>query len=100
MQEVKTASNNYKQTKNSIHNRIGDDYEPNKPIVNSSHNREPSDSPSKPLVDGIISDDRLEEIKIDHYNRKLANSNSQDKNTKTENKRLSANPGVKAAEKP
>jgi len=34
MIEVKTAPNNYKIGKNTINSRIGEDYDPEKPMVN------------------------------------------------------------------
>lgn len=35
--EIKTAPNNYKQAKNTINSRIGEDFEPDKPIQNYSN---------------------------------------------------------------
>ena len=34
--EVKTASNNYKKSKNTISTRLGEEYEADKPIMNYS----------------------------------------------------------------
>jgi len=45
MIEVKTSSNNYKIGKTTINSRIGEDYEPDKPILNynqhSNNNNQP-----------------------------------------------------------
>jgi hypothetical protein len=34
LKEVKTASNNYVKGKNTINSRIGEEFEPDKPIIN------------------------------------------------------------------
>ena len=38
MIEVKTTPNNYKIGKNTINSRIGDDFDPEKPMINFQHN--------------------------------------------------------------
>ena len=101
MIEVKTT-NNYKLGKTTINQRIGEDFEPDKPIINynqqaQAQNNKMLDSIVSPELlkqrrnqstttkMGVnpkaatmnlgamneISDERLEEIKMQHYNRKI-----------------------------
>lgn len=88
MIEVKT-SNNFKLGKQTINSRLGEDYDPNKPIVNYKYpeggpkigtpmkkQRQQEKRDSQKPGEKPISDERLEEIKIEHYNRKIANTGS------------------------
>ena len=76
LEPIKTSSNNYKS---NINQRIVEDIEPDKPIINYKKQQEETQqeekkqsSPKKQLrATGEISDQRLEEIKIEHYNRKM-----------------------------
>ena len=72
MIEVKT-SNNYQIGKQTINSRIGEDYEPDKPMMTNYKTQSPRETPQdKQRVHAAeISDERLEEIKIQHYNRKM-----------------------------
>ena len=80
LEPVKT-SNTYKSNKATINQRIGEDFEPDKPIItykapklDEGKEEQKTSSPKKHLrATGEITDQRLEEIKIEHYNRKMVN---------------------------
>ena len=94
MIEVKTSNNNYKMGKTTINARMNEDSEPTKPIVTAPQ-RKSSQENQSPKKHDVISDDRLEEIKIEHYNRKMASTHNDQRQYEIMNQHSHVKPASK-----